>query len=425
MSRRLARPVWVVPRAVLDARLVAHATRAGAMLRRQRARSFEVHADGVLVDGVVHGRVLVGADGAHSVVRPAVGLRPARRRALAIRGYAPTPPDRRGSAGHRLRAPPPAVVRLGLRPRRRTVQRRVRRAARRRRTPPSRSLLLGAARRSSAGCRVERDRLARPPPAALGLALAAAGRGRVLLAGDAAGLVNPMTGEGIYYAVATGHLAGRAAALALAAGDAAPRGGACTAPRCAGCSAGTSALQPGLAAVPVPAVVDAGIRTRRPRPARLRRTGRAGLGPGAAHRPLTAGLARGLLTGHEPHRRPPDRPVRPGDRRPRERRAAMEILSVRGRAARAPLPPGARSPRRSPSVHRRRQPRPSALLRRIHANAGVEHAAPRAAARAVRRARRTSAQANDAFIERRRRARRAGRRRRARGRRADARPTST
>jgi flavin-dependent dehydrogenase len=41
----------------------------------------------------------------------------------------------------------------------------------------------------------------------------------VLLAGDAAGLVNPMTGEGIYYAVATGLLAGRAAAAALAAGD--------------------------------------------------------------------------------------------------------------------------------------------------------------------------------------------------------------
>jgi menaquinone-9 beta-reductase len=43
--------------------------------------------------------------------------------------------------------------------------------------------------------------------------------GPVLLAGDAAGLVNPMTGEGIYYAVATGLAAGRAAAEALSAGD--------------------------------------------------------------------------------------------------------------------------------------------------------------------------------------------------------------
>jgi flavin-dependent dehydrogenase len=44
-------------------------------------------------------------------------------------------------------------------------------------------------------------------------------RGRVLLAGDAAGLVNPMTGEGIYYAIATGLSAGRAAAASIAAGD--------------------------------------------------------------------------------------------------------------------------------------------------------------------------------------------------------------
>src|SRR5690606_3021049 len=45
------------------------------------------------------------------------------------------------------------------------------------------------------------------------------GRGRLLLAGDAAGLVNPMTGEGIYYAVLTGIAAGRAAAQAARAGD--------------------------------------------------------------------------------------------------------------------------------------------------------------------------------------------------------------
>jgi flavin-dependent dehydrogenase len=46
-----------------------------------------------------------------------------------------------------------------------------------------------------------------------------AGRGRLLLAGDAAGLVNPLTGEGIYYAVASGLLAGRTAARALVAGE--------------------------------------------------------------------------------------------------------------------------------------------------------------------------------------------------------------
>jgi flavin-dependent dehydrogenase len=44
-------------------------------------------------------------------------------------------------------------------------------------------------------------------------------RGRLLLAGDAAGLVNPMTGEGIYYAVVTGVLAGRSAVQALDSGS--------------------------------------------------------------------------------------------------------------------------------------------------------------------------------------------------------------
>ena len=43
--------------------------------------------------------------------------------------------------------------------------------------------------------------------------------GRVLLAGDALSLVNPLTGEGIYYAVLSGALAGRAAVDRAAADD--------------------------------------------------------------------------------------------------------------------------------------------------------------------------------------------------------------
>ena len=46
----------------------------------------------------------------------------------------------------------------------------------------------------------------RPPPA----------RGRVLLAGDALSLINPFTGEGIFYAVLSGALAGAAAVTAQA-----------------------------------------------------------------------------------------------------------------------------------------------------------------------------------------------------------------
>jgi flavin-dependent dehydrogenase len=44
--------------------------------------------------------------------------------------------------------------------------------------------------------------------------------GRVLLAGDAAALVNPLTGEGIFDALASGVLAGRAALLGGGAGAA-------------------------------------------------------------------------------------------------------------------------------------------------------------------------------------------------------------
>jgi geranylgeranyl reductase family protein len=40
-------------------------------------------------------------------------------------------------------------------------------------------------------------------------------RGRVLLAGDAANLMDPMTGEGIYYAVKSGHIAGETIAKAV------------------------------------------------------------------------------------------------------------------------------------------------------------------------------------------------------------------
>jgi geranylgeranyl reductase family protein len=218
VGRPLARPVWVVPREVLDARLVRHATRAGATLRRHRVRTVERAPGEVRVDDDIRARVVVGADGAHSVVRPAVGLPPVRRRALAIRGYAPTPTDRRGTQlivyGER-RQPSYAWAfdrgdglsnvgygeLLGDE-----------------RDTPSRALLL--------------DELERLLPGTVAAGEGWKGHhlplsdrrwdqadGPVLVAGDAAGLINPMTGEGIYYAVASGILAGRAAAEAIAHGD--------------------------------------------------------------------------------------------------------------------------------------------------------------------------------------------------------------
>jgi flavin-dependent dehydrogenase len=133
--------------------------------------------------------------------------------------------------------------------------------------------------------------------------------GSVLLAGDAAGLVNPMTGEGIYYAVATGLAAGRAAAEALAAGDPASAG----------------ARQ----AAAVAPLLDAHLRHVR-LAARLCRHGSvlsAGLRAASADQRVfddlvELGLARGRITPRvaaglagQLARRPARRPDRPGSRR--------------------------------------------------------------------------------------------------------------
>ncbi len=217
----MARSTWVIPRIVFDQRLVAAAVAAGATLMRHRAREVR-QGRTVTVDGVHDARVVVGADGPHSAVRRALGHRPGPM-AVALRGYAPTPASRAGAqviVFDTARQPAYAWSfdrgdglanvgygeLLGQRHDRRTRAQLLERLD---------ALLPGAA---EGGADWWGHQLPlstgrwRPQP------------GRVLLAGDAAGLVNPMTGEGIYYAVATGLAAGRAAAAALAAGEPATAG---------------------------------------------------------------------------------------------------------------------------------------------------------------------------------------------------------
>ncbi len=209
VSRDMARPAWVVPRKIFDQRLVEAAQSAGAHLVRHRVKTIDVRPDCVQVDDLA-GKIVVGADGANSVVRRGRG----GPVALAIRGYAPTPVERAGRQ----------------------------------------EIVFGLARQPSYAWSFDRgDGLSnvgygeqlipgRPHPTRAELLErleellpgASAGgtdwrghhlplsswswrprNGRVLLAGDAAGLINPMTGEGIYYAVASGLLAGRAAASAI------------------------------------------------------------------------------------------------------------------------------------------------------------------------------------------------------------------
>ncbi|WP_406037987.1 geranylgeranyl reductase family protein [Micromonospora sp. NBC_00898] len=211
VARALPRPAYTVPRRVFDARLVAAAVAAGAELRRHTVRRVELRDDRVVLDGELSAGAVVGADGAGSVVRRALGhpVNPDRHLALAIRGYAaalPGPPeqlivtsaprwpayawsfpigDGRANVGYGevLRGEP--LTRAHL----------VDRLA---------ALLPGTDPATVTELRAHHLPLSTHRPAP--------GRDRVVLAGDALSLINPFTGEGIFYALRSGALAGAAAA---------------------------------------------------------------------------------------------------------------------------------------------------------------------------------------------------------------------
>ncbi|ALG09934.1 NAD(P)/FAD-dependent oxidoreductase [Kibdelosporangium phytohabitans] len=206
--RRFARPAHVIPRALLDVRLVHAAQRAGAVLERHRVRTLDQQDASVLIDGSIRARTVIGADGAESVVRRQCGADAARTGTLAIalRGYTsavPWPADEQrlvmatanwpayawvfpvgdGTAnvgyGELIRAAPPTRAQL---------------------TTRLHELLPDLPPTPLRGHRLPLS------PGRPGVT-----HGRVLLAGDAASLINPLTGEGIYYAVLSGALAGAAA----------------------------------------------------------------------------------------------------------------------------------------------------------------------------------------------------------------------
>ena len=223
VDRSMPRPAWVVPRTVLDSRLVDAAVRAGATFRRHRVRSLRVEPGAVVVDETLRAKVVVGADGAYSTVRAAAGLSPSRRQALALRGYAPVRRESRGQqvivcGQHRQpsyawsfdRGDGLANVGYGE-------------LLTRRRARPTRALLLGQLEELLPGSAADGSAW-RGHHLPLSSWRWRQPDGRLLLAGDAAGLINPLTGEGIYYAVSTGVLAGRAAVNALTAQDAAGAG---------------------------------------------------------------------------------------------------------------------------------------------------------------------------------------------------------
>jgi geranylgeranyl reductase family protein len=210
VARPMRREVYVVPRLVFDARLVEQLGRFGVEVRRHNVRALRISANGVEVDGRIRADVVIGADGANSVVRRVLQPRQRRPRqvALALRGYGPELPGQDGvqliaMSGRRWpaygwsfplgdgRANIGYGEHLGVMP--------LTRAAMWRRMAE----LLPGATTALASVRGHHLPLS-------------AGRphipdGPVLLAGDAQSLVNPITGEGIFYAVVSGALAGRAA----------------------------------------------------------------------------------------------------------------------------------------------------------------------------------------------------------------------
>ncbi|GAA3903122.1 NAD(P)/FAD-dependent oxidoreductase [Actinoplanes auranticolor] len=269
VARPLPRPAYTVPRKVFDERLVRAAVAQGAELRRHAVRSIRPDRDGVILDDRIRARVVVGADGAGSVVRRALGhpVNPDGHLAIAIRGYAPAVgteqlirttsarwpayawsfPIGDGSAnvgyGETLRGTPLTKAYL------------LDRLA---------ELLPGG---PPTGLRAHHLPLSthRPPP----------GRGPVLLAGDALSLINPFTGEGIFYAVLSGSLAGAAAA-------AGPQRAAERYAAAFGARLGRHLRHSGFAALLTrrPSVVDAAVRAARRDGAVFHRMVDLGLGDG-------------------------------------------------------------------------------------------------------------------------------------------------
>jgi geranylgeranyl reductase family protein len=205
VERATVRPAFVIPREVLDARLLAAALQAGAQFRRQGVRRVEPGADGVVIDGALEAGVLIGADGAESVVRRALGLgtNAPGRLAVAIRGYAPATTDGTLLLATTTQRWPAYAWSFPIGDGRANVG--------------YGELVSGGANRTQLVEGLHRLLPGTEPQALRAHRLPlSTGRprqpdGRVLLAGDAAGLINPLTGEGIFYAVLSGSLAGRAA----------------------------------------------------------------------------------------------------------------------------------------------------------------------------------------------------------------------
>jgi len=223
--------ILVIPRAILDERLVQRALRAGARLREgvhvthveAGEKRVRVHVDhGSPIDS----DLVIGCDGIPSLVRRSVGARPLRpnQTAYAMRGI-----FEQASLTHERaltllwdRSVLPAYGWLFPLPGgRANVGIGIRMDQLRRGGQSLRALFEGFLGLDRVRCCLDEARLT---GRAMGHALPmTASPGpvvfdRAMLAGDAAGFVNPLTGEGIEFALESGDLAGRVAVMAAGLG---------------------------------------------------------------------------------------------------------------------------------------------------------------------------------------------------------------
>lgn len=205
-------PGYVVPRATFDERLARAAIKAGAELVQHKVKIVRQGPDAVEVDRTWRAPVLIAADGSNSVVRRQAG-QPSNTgdaMAVAIRAYVPTPAGSRNEL--QIRWDSRRAGGLCYAWAFPTDQ-------------GTTNVGYGMSAAAITGGRAELvDRMhallpdydldgvsltghtlplsvSRPQPSV----------GRLLLVGDAASLINPFTGEGIYSAIASGAIAGAAA----------------------------------------------------------------------------------------------------------------------------------------------------------------------------------------------------------------------
>lgn len=212
-------PGVMIDRAAFDAGLVTEAIQAGAECRLGIGlRTIDADGTAQLTDGTrVKARVVIGADGPRSVAGRAVGaqnIEIAETRQIAVPLLKPfEATDIFLSAGipggYAWLFPKGDVANLGLG---------VAPAWRHRLKPLLEALHADLVAQGRVGAEILGHTGGAIPVGGLRRLVSSVGATTVLLAGDAAGLTNPVTGAGIASAVISGREAGRAAA-ALVAGD--------------------------------------------------------------------------------------------------------------------------------------------------------------------------------------------------------------